>query len=68
LEKSPYKLFVIIFIYTVPDGVIEFLSLPYPSSRTMALKCTRPLTEQNAKNLPGVGGEIDRVSACVMLV
>jgi hypothetical protein len=30
-----------------------FFSLPNPSSRTMALGSTRPLTEMSTRNLPG---------------
>jgi hypothetical protein len=33
-----------------------FFSLPNPSSRTMALGSTQPLTEMSTKNLPGGGG------------
>jgi hypothetical protein len=36
----------------VPDEV-EFLNLPNPSSRTMALGSTQPLTEINTRNVPG---------------
>jgi hypothetical protein len=35
----------------VPDEV-GFSNLPNPSSRTMALGSTQPLTEMNARNLP----------------
>jgi hypothetical protein len=38
-----------------PD-VIGFFNLPNPSSRTMALGSTRPLTEMNTRNLPGGKG------------
>jgi hypothetical protein len=39
---------------SIPDEVIEFLNLPNPSSRTMALRPTQPLTEMGTRNLPGV--------------
>jgi hypothetical protein len=32
---------------------LEFFDLPNPSSRTMALGSTDPLTEMNTTNLPG---------------
>jgi hypothetical protein len=38
---------------SIPDEVIEFFNLPNPSSRTMALGSTQPLTEMSARNLPG---------------
>jgi hypothetical protein len=36
----------------VPDEV-DFFNLPNPSSRTMALGLTQPLTELSTRNLPG---------------
>jgi hypothetical protein len=36
----------------VPDEV-NFLNLPNPSSRTMALGSTQPLTKMSTRNLPG---------------
>jgi hypothetical protein len=36
----------------VPDEV-DFFNLPYPSSHTMALGSTQPLTEISTRNLPG---------------
>jgi hypothetical protein len=36
-----------------PDEVIFFFNLPNPSSRTMALGSTQPLTEMRIRNLPG---------------
>jgi hypothetical protein len=36
----------------VPDEV-NFFNLPNPSSRTMALGSTQPLTEMSTRNLPG---------------
>jgi hypothetical protein len=37
----------------VPDEVIFFFNLPNPSTLTMALGSTQPLTKMNTKNLPG---------------
>jgi hypothetical protein len=39
-----------------PDEVIGFFNRPNPSSRTMALRSTQPLTEMNTGNLPGGEG------------
>jgi hypothetical protein len=36
----------------VPDDV-DIFNLPDPSSRTMALRSTQPLTEMCTRNLPG---------------
>jgi hypothetical protein len=36
----------------IPDDV-DFFILPNPSSRTMALGSTQPLTEMSTRNLPG---------------
>jgi hypothetical protein len=36
----------------VPDE-LDFFNLPNPSSRTMALGSTQPLTEMGTRNLPG---------------
>jgi hypothetical protein len=36
----------------IPDEV-DFFNLPNPSSRTMALGLTQPLTEMSTNNLPG---------------
>jgi hypothetical protein len=35
---------------------IFFFNLPNPSSRTMALGSSQPLTEMSTRNLPGAGG------------
>jgi hypothetical protein len=35
-----------------PDGVDSF-NLPNPTSRTVALGSTQPLTEMSTRNLPG---------------
>jgi hypothetical protein len=32
---------------------VDFLNLPNPSSRSMALGSTQPLTEMSTRNLPG---------------
>jgi hypothetical protein len=32
---------------------LDIFNLPNPSSRTMALGSTQPLTEMNTRNLPG---------------
>jgi hypothetical protein len=37
----------------IPDEV-DFFNSRYPSSRTMALESTQPLTEISTRNLPGV--------------
>jgi hypothetical protein len=41
---------------SIPDEAIGFLNLPNPSSRTMTLGSTQPLTEMSTRNLPGVNG------------
>jgi hypothetical protein len=38
---------------SIPDEVIGFVNWPNPSSRTMALGLTQPLTEMSTRNLPG---------------
>jgi hypothetical protein len=45
---------------SIPDEVIEFFNWPNPSSRTMALGSTQPLTEMSARNLPGGKGQSAR--------
>jgi hypothetical protein len=40
-------------VVSIPDEVIEFFNWPNPSSRTMALESTQPLTEMSTRNLPG---------------
>jgi hypothetical protein len=37
-----------------PDEVILFFNSPNPSSRTMTLGSTQPLTEMSIRNLPGL--------------
>jgi hypothetical protein len=41
---------------SISDEVIGFFNWPTPSSRTMALGLTEPLTEMSTRNLPGVKG------------
>jgi hypothetical protein len=39
-----------------PMRSLDFLNLPNPSGRTMALWSTQPLTEMSTRNLPGGEG------------
>jgi hypothetical protein len=52
---------------SIPNEVIGFFSWPNPSSCTMALGSTQPLTEMSTRNLPGGKGrqarEADNFSA-----
>jgi hypothetical protein len=41
---------------SIPDEVIGFFNCPNPSSRTIALGSTQPLTEMSTRNLPGGKG------------
>jgi hypothetical protein len=41
---------------SVPDEIIGFFNLPNPSSCTMALGSTQPLTEVSTRNFPGGKG------------
>jgi hypothetical protein len=41
---------------SIPDEVTGFFISPNPSSRTMALGSTQPLTEMSTRNLPGGKG------------
>jgi hypothetical protein len=41
---------------SIPDEVIDFFNWPNPSSRTVALGSTQPLTEISTRNLPGGKG------------
>jgi hypothetical protein len=43
----------------IPDEV-NFFNLPNPSSRTMTLGSTHPLTEMSTKNIPGGEGRPGR--------
>jgi hypothetical protein len=45
---------------SIPDEVITFFNWPNPSSRTMALGLTQPLTEMSTRNLPGGKGRLAR--------
>jgi hypothetical protein len=51
----------------IPDQVIEFFDLPNPSSGTMALGSTQPLTEMSTRKIPGDKGrrarKIDNLTA-----
>jgi hypothetical protein len=38
---------------SIPDDVTEIFNWPNPSSRTVALGSTQPLTEMSTRNLPG---------------
>jgi hypothetical protein len=38
---------------SIPEEVTRFFNLPHPSSRTVALVSTQPLTEMSTRNLPG---------------
>jgi hypothetical protein len=44
------------FAGSIPDEVTGFFDLPNPSSRTIALGSTQPLTEMSSSNLPGGKG------------
>jgi hypothetical protein len=41
---------------SIPDEVVGFFNWPNPSSHTMALESTQPLTEMSTRNLPGGKG------------
>jgi hypothetical protein len=43
---------------SIANEVIGFFSWPNPSSRTMALGSTQPLTEMSTRNLRGGEGEV----------
>jgi hypothetical protein len=38
---------------SIPDEVITYFNLANPSSRTVALQSTQPVTEMSTRNLPG---------------
>jgi hypothetical protein len=40
-----------------PGRSLDFFNWPNPSSRTMALELTQPLTEMSTRNLPGGKGQ-----------
>jgi hypothetical protein len=41
---------------SIPVETIRIFNWPNPSSRTMSLGSTQPLTEMSTRNLPGRGG------------
>jgi hypothetical protein len=43
-----------------PDEVFGFFDWSNPSSHTMALESTQPLTEMSIRNLPGGKGRSER--------
>jgi hypothetical protein len=43
---------------SVPKEVIRFFNSSKPSSCTMAVESTQPLTEMNTMNLPGGKGQL----------
>jgi hypothetical protein len=45
---------------SIPDEVNGFFDWPNPSSRTMTLGSTQPLTEMSTRNLPGDKGRSAR--------
>jgi hypothetical protein len=45
---------------SIPDEVIGFFNWPHPSSRTMAVGLTQPLTEMSTRNLTGSRGQSAR--------
>jgi hypothetical protein len=61
---SPYLIFEIFMAWclirraewSIPDKVIGFFNRHNPSSRTMALGSTQPLTEMSTRNLLGGKG------------
>jgi hypothetical protein len=57
---------------SIPNEVIGFFNWPNPSSRTMALGSTQPLTEMSTRNLPGGKGrparKADLTAICKLIV
>jgi hypothetical protein len=55
-----------------PDEAIGFFNWPNPSSRTMTLGSTQPLTEMSSRNIPGGKGrparEADNLTICETVV
>jgi hypothetical protein len=43
-------------------GEVDFFNLPNPSSRTMALGSTQPLTEMSTRKLPGGKNRLARTA------
>jgi hypothetical protein len=58
----------------VPMRSLDFFNLPNPSSRTMTLGSTQPLTEMSTRNFPGGGGKerparkVDNLTAICELI
>jgi hypothetical protein len=50
-----YHILLVDALWYKPEGrgFEGFLNLPNPSSRTMTLRSTQPLTEMSTRNLPG---------------
>jgi hypothetical protein len=44
-------------VSSIPDEVTRFFNLHNPSSRTVTVGSTQPLTEMITRNLPGVWGK-----------
>jgi hypothetical protein len=44
----------------IPMRSLDFFNLPNPSSRTVALGSTQPLTEMSTRNIPGGKGRPTR--------
>jgi hypothetical protein len=53
---------------SIPNEVIKFLNWPNPSSRTMALRSTQPLTEMSTRNLSGGKGRTARKADILIAV
>jgi hypothetical protein len=45
---------------SILDEVTGIFNLPNPSSRTVAMGSTQPLTEMSTRNLPGGKGQPER--------
>jgi hypothetical protein len=52
-QKVLYPSWLTHYAVSIPDEVIWFFNWPNPSSRTMTLGSTQPLTEMSTRNLPG---------------
>jgi hypothetical protein len=46
---------------SIPDKIIRLINWPNPSSRTITLGSTQPLTEMSTRNLPGGKGRSARM-------
>jgi hypothetical protein len=57
---------------SIPDEVSGLFNWPNPSSRTMVLGSTQPLTEMSTRNLPGDKGrparKADKLTAICELI